>query len=177
MPWTDEVWIKPDIERSFVLKKHLNFCNICVRMLSHVALVQIIFQTEQRLFQMKYDFFNPYFISVVQKKFSQFCFSTDIFWLLHCVGGSLRGKTALLAFHHEWEVTEPSKSQFPHLYKRRVIILLHGVLGAVTMLAQMMHLKPVNLIPKREIPILGHGLPRPPPSLSYSKVLFYRART
>ena len=39
MPWTDGVWIKPDIERSFVLKKHLNFCNICVRMLSHVALV------------------------------------------------------------------------------------------------------------------------------------------
>lgn len=41
MPRTDEVCIKPDIERSFVLKKHLNFYNICVRILSHVALPRL----------------------------------------------------------------------------------------------------------------------------------------
>lgn len=41
IPWTDEVWIRPDIETSFLLKKHVNLCTICIRILSNVTPVKI----------------------------------------------------------------------------------------------------------------------------------------
>lgn len=41
IPWTDEVWIRPDIETSFLLKKHVNLCTIHIRILSNVTPVKI----------------------------------------------------------------------------------------------------------------------------------------
>lgn len=97
IPWTDEVWIRPDIERSFLLKKHANLCTICIRILSNVTPVKI--------------FSNP---SGFEKITSVLVY-VDVSGYCTVLGACSGGRDALIAFLTSEQGTEPCKPQFPHV--------------------------------------------------------------
>lgn len=79
IPWTDEVWIRPDIERSFLLKKHANLCTICIRILSNVTPVKI-FSNPSR------DYFRWIMASLNYISFQWFWKNHLSFSLCRCFG-------------------------------------------------------------------------------------------
>lgn len=90
MPWIDEVCIKPDIERSSILEKHLNLCNICVRILSNVTLVKTFSNLSR-------DYFRWIMISVNHISFHCFgnnylsCIFYRYLWVMASWGAGSRG--------------------------------------------------------------------------------------
>lgn len=133
MPWIDEVWIRSDVEKSLVWKKHLNLCNICIRILSNVTLVKI-FSSLNR------DYFRWGMISLNHISFQWFrkntlvLFYVGIFWLSHCVVCVWGGQP----LEQDCQDGVPSRvgqglnplSLFPHLSKRTVRVVTSWDFGS-----------------------------------------------